>query len=156
MQKIELANGSVALVDDENYEYLSTFKWSQSGGGYARTVIARKPYYMHKMVMMCGSDDMVDHIDGNKLNNQKFNLRKCTQLENSRNRKLDKRNKSGYKGVSWYTRNGMWRANISINSKVITLGLFSDPKEAAMAYDIAAITHFGEFAKTNKSMGLLK
>jgi len=156
MKNIELANGKIAQVDDDDYAYLSAFKWSQAGGGYARTAVAGKSYYMHKVVMMCSSDDMVDHIDGNKLNNQKSNLRKCTQLENTRNRKLDKRNKSGYKGVTWYPRDEKWRASISVSGKVKWLGLFSDPKEAAMAYDLAAVKLYGEFAKTNKSMGLLK
>lgn len=155
MKEIILASGESTQVDDDDYDYLIQFSWSIGGGGYPRYTINKKSYYIHKIVVNCGALDTVDHIDGNKLNNQKSNLRKCTKLENSRNRNLDKRNKSGYKGVNWDGRDEKWRASITVNGKAKWLGLFADPIEAAMSYDLAARKYFGLFAKTNKDMGLL-
>lgn len=154
MKKIITKEGKEVLVDDEDFEYLSEFDWGMAKD-YPRTTIQNTSYYLHKMVMGVSSDSLVDHVDGNTLNNQKSNLRKCSKLENSRNRKLSKRNKSGYKGVTWYSRNEKWRASISVNNKVLWLGLFVNPVDAAIAYDLAAKRYYGEFAKTNKDLGLL-
>ncbi len=155
MKTIVTKEGTKASVDDEDFDYLNEYSWSMAKN-YVRTTIQNKSFYLHKMVMGATSEVLVDHKDGNTLNNQKSNLRKCSHLENMRNQKLSKRNKSGYKGVTWYSRDEKWRASISINSKVKWLGLFVDPIEAAIAYDMAAKKYFGEFARTNRDLGLLK
>lgn len=92
---------------------------------------------------------MVDHINGNGLDNKLKNLRICTNQENQQNRYNQSNNKSGYKGVGWHKTTKKWRARISINNQLIHLGLFQNKIEAAKAYDIMASKHFGNFAKLN-------
>ena len=96
-----------------------------------------------------------DHINGDGTNNTKENLRRCTRAENGRNAKRNINNKSGYKGVSYNTRLDKWVAQIAIDGRAIYLGSFNTPEEAARTYDEAAIEHHGEFARTNKDLGLL-
>jgi hypothetical protein len=95
---------------------------------------------------------VVDHINGNTLDNRLCNLRKATVLENCRNQKLRSDSEIGFKGVSKCKKykTETYRARIQINKKMrITLGIYKDPVEAAKAYDTAAKKYFGEFAKTN-------
>jgi hypothetical protein len=99
----------------------------------------------------------VDHIDNNKLNNQKSNLRLATHHQNQFNSNLQRNNTSGYIGVVYhknYKKNKIskmshWHARIKFNSKHISLGYYQTPEEAAKAYDKKAKELFGEFAKTN-------
>ena len=90
---------------------------------------------------------VIDHIDGDGMNNKISNLRKCTKKQNSYNRKLNKNNKTGFKGV--YKRGNKFLATINHNQKPREIGRFSCPKEAAKAYDKEAIKCFGEYAKLN-------
>lgn len=165
--KIELTKGYVAIVDDVDYEYLMQWKWyaseSRSGGRvYARRMIykgGRKAIHMHREVLSRSlgrvllPDENVDHIEGIGLDNQRHNLRLATRRENTRNQGLNIANTSGFKGV--YLDQGKWRAQIYKDGKAVYLGVFSDLKEAAVAYDDAAKKLHGEFAKTNESLGLL-
>lgn len=91
----------------------------------------------------------IDHKNGNGLDNRLKNLRIATESENSRNQNKRRTNKSGFKGVSWGTRDNKWRSYITINGKFKSLGYYSSKEDAAKAYDKAAIKYFGEFAKTN-------
>lgn len=91
----------------------------------------------------------VDHIDGNKLNNTRGNLRIASNAENKMNRDKQSNNTSGYKGVSFHKKYKKWRAIIGIQGKSIHLGYFSDAVEAAKAYDDSARKYHGEFARTN-------
>lgn len=95
----------------------------------------------------------VDHINRNGLDNYRCNLRPATRLQNRMNCGLSKRNKSGFKGVSWHKSCNKWVAKIEINDKSIYLGLFDDKIEAAKAYNAAAKKHFGEFAWLNPIPG---
>lgn len=90
----------------------------------------------------------IDHIDHNKLNNQKSNLRKSCPQSNQRNRLLNKNSTTMYKGVKKHGERFISR--ISLNKKRIHLGVFNTAKEAATAYNDAAAKHFGEFAYLNK------
>jgi hypothetical protein len=164
MKQIPLSQGKFALVDDEDYDYLIQWKWyfakkSKKESGYAR----RKKYigevngqkkwkaiWMHKEILHVGLNQKVDHIDEDKLNNQKYNLRSCTNAENSRNRGKNSANKSGYKGVCWYGKTNRWLVQIGVDFKIIRLGYFKDKDEAARAYNAAAVKYHGEFAKLNE------
>ena len=111
MKEIQLTQGKVALVDDEDYEYLNQWKWyaNEWKGGklYAvRNVRKNKQYIgyesMHRLLSSNKDKKLVtDHINGNTLDNRKSNLRICTISENTKNRQIQKNNKSGFKGVRY-------------------------------------------------------
>jgi hypothetical protein len=92
----------------------------------------------------------VDHIDNNKLNNIKSNLRLCNHTENMINRPTHSNSKSGYKGVIFYKRLNKYMAKINVNKKQLYLGLYIDPIHAARVYNAAALKYHGEFAHLNK------
>ncbi len=157
MKKIPLTRGMFALVDDEDYEELSKYRWC--------AVRSRNTYYalrnshrdvngkqynilMHRVIIGTPIGMETDHIDGDGLNNQRYNLRICTKQENQRNRRNPSNNTSGYKGVSFRNRTGRWQARIDINGKTTHLGMFSTPEEAHSAYCEAAKKYYGDFANT--------
>lgn len=108
---------------------------------------------MHRFILDLKKEDPdVDHKDGNGLNNQRSNLRTATRAQNARNRRIRTDNTSGFKGVTWRKDLGKWNAFIEIKTKRIHLGYFTDPMEAACAYDMAAVKYFGEFAHCNFAM----
>lgn len=160
MKEIQLSKGYVALIDDEDFEYLSQFRWylkPDKNHFYAHANIKDlstgkyKPTLMHRLIMKVNKTHMhIDHIDMNGLNNQKSNLRICSNSDNSRNRTKTRDNTSGYKGVHWTQKNKKWRAMIVVNGKTIHLGYFKDLISAAKAYNEAAVKYFGEFANINK------
>ena len=154
MKEIQLTQGKVALVDDEDYEYLNQWKWHVSNGNYARRTIYNfklcKALFMHREIMKVSKGLLVDHINGNSLDNRKLNLRICTNSQNLRNRLKNINNTSGYKGVRLINSTKKWRAQIWLNSKYYHLGLFNNIKDAARAYNAAAIKYHGEFANLNK------
>jgi hypothetical protein len=152
MKTIKLTQGKSTLVDDEDFEWLNQWKWHYKNGYASRTFqINGKSYHsrMHREIINPPENMFIDHIDHNTLNNCRSNLRICTSSENARNRKCT--NKSGYKGVVWDKNRKKWDAVIwnKNRRKKTFLGQFSDPIEAAKAYDNAAKKYYGEFAKTN-------
>jgi len=164
MKIITLTQGKVALVDDEDFERLSAFKWhyaedkKSNKGGYAKRVNPGEgPSYlwMHKVILGLSEHEQGDHRDGNKLNNQKYNLRPATHSNNTYNKVMDGRNSSGFKGVSMPKHFKRWRARAVIHGKEYWGGYFYTREAAAKAYDKLAVKLFGEFARTNKSLGLL-
>lgn len=153
-KEIRLTQNMVSIVDYEDYIKLSKYKWC-FGGGYARRVVGSrgklKNVFMHREILGAKRGELVDHIDGNKLNNQKANLRLCTRIENQRNRGISKMNTSGYKGVSYCkdTKKN-WRSIICVgDGDQVILGYYSTKEEAAFAYDKAAKIYHGEFAHLN-------
>ena len=145
-----MTQGRVILVDDEDFEWLSKFKWH--GARYASTGHGREVRYMHRMIMNAQRGQQIDHMDGNCLNNQRSNLRLCTHSQNQANRHIQINNKSGFKGVHWNTSSKKWVARIVINYKPIHLGVFDDPREAHTAYCAKAKELFGVFAGTEIRM----
>ncbi len=103
----------------------------------------------HEWVENPESKRCVDHIDGDRTNNNYENLRFATHSENSRNMKKHADGSSIYKGVSYHKASNKWYAQMRINGKQTYLGYFEDEREAAEAYNTAAIEHFGNFAKIN-------
>lgn len=104
---------------------------------------------LHTFIMDAKPGRIIDHIDGDGLNNQRSNLRLSTQCGNNQNRGKSRNNTSGYKGVYWHSHHDKWVASISSNNKRIYLGYFDDPIEAAKAYDAAAEKYHGRFGKLN-------
>jgi hypothetical protein len=144
----------VALVDDEDFEYLNQFKWNYhriNGSDYAqRCGLAslnekRGIVLMHRFILKTPKGMDTDHIDHNGLNNQKSNLRACTHRENLLNGRTHSR--TGYKGV--YFSGKYIIAQIIINGKVTAIGSFKTIEDAAKAYNTAALKHYKEYANLN-------
>ncbi len=157
-KEIQLTQGKVAVVDDDLFNYLNQFKWyanNLNGKFYAvRRFMVKKGkqsvILMHRDIMKPNKGFVIDHIDGDTLNNSINNLRICKHEENLRNQKINKNNKSGFKGVYFCKQRNKFRAEIKKDRQKYFLGLFIDPKDAASAYNKAAIKFHGEFAKLNK------
>jgi hypothetical protein len=151
VREIHLTKGAVALVDDEDFEALSGRRWYATvmAGGltYAATRIDRRNVTMHRLLLDAPEGHVIDHANGNTLDNRRANLRVATVRQNNINAATPCTNTSGYRGVSWEKEKGKWRAQIRLNGKVKRLGRFADIKDAARAYNAAAVAHFGEFAR---------
>lgn len=157
--EIKLTQDKSTKIDDEDFNRVSHLKWFAHFDGYNWYAIAKLPgnisVSLHRFIMNAKPGQRVDHEDRNGLNNLRNNLRFSTHAQNMRNIGIKSVNKSGFKGVGWKARNKKWCAQIAVNWKVIHLGLFDDKKEAAKCYDKAAEKFHGEFALTNKKLGLL-
>jgi hypothetical protein len=157
MRTITLTRGMVAIVDDEDFEALSQFKWTASKSDtryYAMRAqgprTAQKFYYMHRVVIGASKGQVVDHIDGDTLNNTRANLRIVTTRQNAMNTRSHCDAASQFKGVTPNLKKGLpWVAGISIAGKRTHLGVFATEEDAARAYDAAATKEFGEYAKLN-------
>lgn len=153
--ELTLKNGSTCLIDDEDSELVSQHHWHVDGLGYARTNIwkdGRKQSAprMHRLVMRVTDPNIhVDHINGDKLDNRKSNLRLCNRKQNLQNRTKQSNNQSGYKGVVFDKSRGRWRAEIGYNGKRKHLGRFDAAEDAYEAYCKAAELYHGEFANLN-------
>jgi hypothetical protein len=144
---IPLTDGLYAYVDAADYPSLSKWSWHITSGGYpARTQNHRK-ILMHREIMQPPKGKVVDHHDGNKANNCRFNLRVCNQKENRRNSRRQRRTRSGFKGV--YYRGGRICSTLRIEGRQRWLGYFPDEVSAARAYDHAAVQECGDFAYVN-------
>jgi hypothetical protein len=149
MKELTLTKGHVAIVDDEDFERLSKYKWTYLPPGYARRNSKangeNRSIALHREVL--GITDpaiKVDHINRNGLDNRRANLRVCTNQQNCRNQRGKG---TGYKGVSLHY--GRYRARIKVDYNDKNLGTFDSAEEAARVYDKAAKEMFGEFAVLN-------
>jgi hypothetical protein len=153
MKAIPLTRGLATVVDDEDYEMLSKLKWCADGNGYAVHINKRgfKPrlVYMHRFLLLPDPNMQIDHINRDKLDNRRENIRICTAAENRMNRPAQVGGASPYKGVSWDYRSNKWQSYIRKSGKGKNLGRFTDPIRAALAYDLAALEMHGKFACPN-------
>ena len=103
--------------------------------------------FLHRL--LCATENCVDHINGDSLDNRKSNLRAATLSQNQGNRRLNDNSTSGYKGVNWHKASRKYRARITINGKEKYLGIYATAQQAALAYNKAALAAFGSFAQLN-------
>jgi hypothetical protein len=153
MKLIPLPDGKFTQVDDADFEWLMQWNWRLGGHGYAlRNVKGNygKSIYMHREIMGTPTGMDTDHINGDKLDNRRSNLRICNRGRNIINAPKHKGNKTSvFKGVSLHRHTGKWEAYINVDKKRIYLGLYPTPEEAARVYDAAALNIYGEFARPN-------
>ncbi len=142
------------MVDDEDFERMNAFKWCPSNSKlYALREVRgngfRKNVRMHRLIMEAKPGEVVDHINGEPLDNRRSNLRLCTIAQNCQNRHKQKPSSSGFRGVSSAEKGKFFQCAISSNNERIHLGLFVSAIEAAKAYNEAALKYHGEFAVLN-------
>ena len=159
MKQIKLTQGQFALVDDADYDWLNQYKWfahKSRGNFYAGRMSPTKKgtryaIRMHRQIFGLEHDDKrdTDHINHNTLDNHQENLRICTHRQNMKNQKKRPNTTSKYKGVCWKKKEKKWYVRITVDGNRISLGRFTDEKEAATAYNKAAKKYFGNFAYLN-------
>lgn len=160
MKRIKLTQGKFAIVDNEDYELVKQWKWC--------AVLYRNSFYavsnrhrwenktpicikMARIIMGAKKGQVVDHINHNTLDNRRKNLRICSPIQNSYNRRIGKNNTTGYKGVSKctslcrYYGKDVFQAQIRVNGKLITLGYGTNKGKLAQLYQDASIKYFGHF-----------
>jgi hypothetical protein len=153
LMNLELNNGIVAIIDDEDGLKISAYTWKaywfkRSACYYITSHDGRKTIYLHRVIMSAQKGQVVDHRNRNTLDNRRDNLRLTIQQNNSFNT-IGKGSNTGFKGVSYSKERRKFFASIMHNRKTIALGRFLTAEEAARAYDTAAIRLFGEFALLN-------
>lgn len=157
-----LPHGKYTLIDDEDLDFVRKWHWgtviAKGRAWYVRRSLPMeadgktRKEYLHRALTGAGPLECVDHRNRDTLDNRRGNLRVCTYAQNNSNTRIRITSKSGFKGVSWNTSDKRWKASVG----QAFVGNFMTAIEAALAYDAAAIEAFGEFACTNKSLGLLK
>jgi hypothetical protein len=157
-RKIDLGEGEFTIVEPPDYYRLKNFKWYLSGNGadyYARRNVKishrkTKIVGMHREIMNAPAEMLVDHKNGNALDNRRANLRLATSSQNNCNRRINKsKSYSQFRGVCFERRRRILYAKIKVHGKSIYLGSFDNEIDAAKAYDAAAKKYFGEFARLN-------
>jgi len=157
MKIIKLTQGYETIVDDEDYTNLTHSSWYWSSG-YARRskrnpeTGRRESELMHRVLMDAKQGEIVDHINGNKLDNRRSNLRKVCNSKNSQNRRTTERAQSGFAGVSPVIRDGItigFRARIMKDNVQYNLGQYRTDYDAALVYNGAAKVLFGENCRLN-------
>lgn len=158
-RQITLTNGLITLVDEADYDALAKYQWRHmrssdgKGSGYA----VRHPagsargtlVWMHRELAQPLDGQVVDHVNGDGLDNQRHNLRTASHAQNMRNRRQV--GPTGYKGLCYRPTIDVYDVQIRVNGRSIRVGSFRNPIVAAVAYDAAAREHHGEFARLNFS-----
>lgn len=140
------SKGEEFYFDLEDYQKIKKWSWCISSNGYVITTDSEhKRVYMHRTIMNCNKDKIVDHINHNTIDNRKSNLRICTYSNNNMNKGLRQENTSGVSGVSWDKVSKKWRPQIMVDEKSIYLGTYSDFDEAVKVRKEAEEKYFGEY-----------
>ena len=152
--RIQVSNATI-IISREDRD-LVDLKWAMNGSGYASSTVSRQgSKLMHRLILSrklgrpMVKGEFVDHINRNKLDNRRQNLRLATPAQNRYNVGIQKNNKSGFKGVTWTKAGKCFEAKISIKDIRQHIGYFNTAEEAAHAYDRAALYYYGEFASPN-------
>lgn len=150
-----LVTNGQARVSTEDFEWAQGITWHRSESGYIKTRGPRSPLRMHRLVMtrMLGreltADEFVDHINGNKSDNRRENLRIATKSENGMNRGKPRKGNTSFAGVHFDASRLKYMAYINVRGQRFYLGRFSSENEAAWMYDQWAIELHGDFARLN-------
>lgn len=167
MKIITLTKGKSTIIDDQDFEWLSEYKWRLNTTGYAgrtqylgggRKNIKQRYLAMHRAILerygIDIQDKQIDHKNQNKLDNRKENLRVATPSQNCINRFVKEKNTSGYKGVTRHLSprqiNPTWIAQTKVKGKYVYFGTYKTREEAASAYNKGMQEHFGDFAIYNQ------
>jgi len=145
--KIRLNNNLCAIVDQDDLNRLGQYKWKYNGKYAVRSDKNSQNVYMHREIMCANSGVQVDHINGDKLDNRKCNLRFANNSQQRMNQGIQKNNSSGYRGVTWDKRTKSWKVRVQSYGKVKNLGRFKDKLAAHEAYERVSIEIFGEFKR---------
>lgn len=150
MKTIPLTKGKLAIVDDDDYDWiLSMGKWNASGRyamKHSSRKTGKKPIWMHREIINAPKGKQVDHINGNRFDNRKSNLRLATQTENNWNTCTRKDNTTGYKGVCYRPKFKDYVAYINVNGKRIHLKTYRNVEDAIKARKEAELKYHGDFA----------
>jgi len=152
--KLKLTNGKYTLIDKKFYDKVKNYKWRQDSlAGHVVITIGKKGHRkllrLHRLIINVKDGELVDHINGNVLDNRLKNLRLANKSKNAMNRGKQRNNTSGYKGVSFNKQMNMWQAQLVANKIKRLNSFFKTKKEAAIAYNNAAIKFHKEFARLN-------
>lgn len=151
--RVALPSGHVVLIDTADAPLVDGHHWCANTTKlttYAQAGGQRRPLVlMHRLILGAPVGVLVDHRNGNGLDNRRANLRLATRSQNGANSGLSRRNTSGYKGVSWRSDLGRWHSSIKIDGRSRHLGYFNSREDAAQAYNAAAVEAWGPFARLN-------
>jgi hypothetical protein len=156
MKEIALSRGKSALVDDEDYEWLSQWKWTYAGENYAYRMqhlgvgadgkAKKKSILMHRIITNAPKGLDVDHVNRDGLDNQRHNLRVCTRTQNLANSIVSTGRYSNLRGAFLDKKTGLWSSKIMVNRKLIRLGWFTTDVDAHEAYKAASVKYNGKFS----------
>jgi len=151
-----LTKGFVALVDADDATLLhGSFHAHPSRSGVNVYAANSKRQYLHRIVLTAPINTVIDHRNGNGLDNRRSNLRLGNKSQNQSNRRKMPGKASRFKGVCYSERRKKWEARVCASYRRYLLGYYDTEEDAARAYDAGAKRVHGEFARTNESLGLL-
>jgi hypothetical protein len=139
------------LVSSEDFERVSSYKWCLDSDGYAVGCMKKegggwKTFKMHRFIINAAPGELVDHKDGDRLNNTRSNLRICTHTENMRNRKKQPAKSSKYLGVCYQQKTGRWRVQFWVDKKQMSFGSYATEDEAGRVAMEKRKEYHGAFA----------
>lgn len=154
MKYLRLRNKGKAIVDDKDFAFFNKWKWYLSSDGYIKRnqYIGNKKFItirMHTLLLKTKNGYEIDHINGNRFDNRRINLRLANRSENQCNRKTNKNSTSGFKGVSWHKVVKKWYAKIVKDKKYYFIGYFNTAHQAALSYDLWAKYLHKQYARLN-------